>query len=379
MSEWIASVTPKSSSRSSNQDEEWKIARGKKKKNCNRNKGDAQNKINNRKISKPTHQIHISKVTTDTLEDNSSTIDERVQEIAEQIDECIVSLWSFGRDTFIYDMMLGCCCCSCCCGHPVCLQEIENQEERRMIREIVCYGIGNFSKRYSAEMLQMACALLLRYLLNHLFQRNDKSDSTHFVTSASSHLAKANRDNKSEVTRSNAHNSLVFHRKDVQTLFDSLDTIDLSLLRQQISSTGQHLTIMMSYYEPCMVAVEKRILVEIYNVLPIACNEQGKRRVVHHRNTTLFFMPHCPMRLYSNVLWANWDTLRNRSIIIMGNSLLAYSDNIVNNSERDDPTNAIIHVAPFVVERNLRWRNSSKISNYHLPLNNVLRAFNDLT
>lgn len=134
----------------------------------------------------------------------------------------------------------------------------------------------------------------------------------------------------------------------------------------------------MSYYDPCMVAIEKRILVEIYNVLPIACNEQGKRRV-HHSSTTLFYMPHCPMRLYSNVLWANWDILLERSIIIMGNSLLAYSDLIVVNSERDDPTNAIILVAPFVLERNLRWRNNSKFGNGHLALNHALRAFNDFT
>jgi hypothetical protein len=63
----------------------------------------------------------------------------------------------------------------------------------------------------------------------------------------------------------------------------------------------------------------------------------------------------------------------------MGNSLLAYSDLRVVNSERDDPTNAIIIVAPFVLERNLRWRNNSKFGNGHLALNNVLRAFNDFT
>jgi hypothetical protein len=118
------------------------------------------NNINYQTISIPP-QVHLSNVSCDTSEDNSNTMDKRVQEISEQIDECIVSLWSSGRDTFIYDMMLG-----CCCDHPVSLQEVENEDETRMIREIVCYGIGNFSKHYSAEMLQMACTLLLRYLLD---------------------------------------------------------------------------------------------------------------------------------------------------------------------------------------------------------------------
>jgi hypothetical protein len=368
----LASGLPKSSSISSNHDEEWIIARRKNSKNFNRNKGGVHNKTDYRKISK-SPQIHLSDASYDTLEDNSNTIDKRVQEIAEQIDECIVSLWSSGRDTFIYDMMLG-----CCCDHPVSLQEVENQNETRMIREIVCYGIGNFSKRYSAEMLQMACALLLRYLLDILIQRSAKTDTALLLTSESSHLIKRNKDNNLEVRNSNSNHAEVFHRNDVQRLFDSLHTIDLLLLRQQINSTRRNSTIIMSYYDPCMVAIEKRILVEIYNVLPIACNEQGKRRV-HHSSTTLFYMPHCPMRLYSNVLWANWDILLERSIIIMGNSLLAYSDLIVVNSERDDPTNAIILVAPFVLERNLRWRNNSKFGNGHLALNHALRAFNDFT
>jgi hypothetical protein len=32
---------------------------------------------------------------------------------------------------------------------------------------------------------------------------------------------------------------------------------------------------------------------------------------------TLFFMPHCPYRLYVNLLWANWDNLEN--VVILGN------------------------------------------------------------
>jgi SRR1 len=39
--------------------------------------------------------------------------------------------------------------------------------------------------------------------------------------------------------------------------------------------------------------------------------------------TTLFYMPHCPYRLYVNVLWANWDNLD--SIAILGNSFSSYS------------------------------------------------------
>lgn len=44
-------------------------------------------------------------------------------------------------------------------------------------------------------------------------------------------------------------------------------------------------------------------------------NLKGKHSSLE--NMTLFFMPHCPYRLYSNLLWANWDNLEN--VVILGN------------------------------------------------------------
>jgi hypothetical protein len=40
-------------------------------------------------------------------------------------------------------------------------------------------------------------------------------------------------------------------------------------------------------------------------------------------------MPHCPSRLYENVLWANWESLVEPSaILIVGNSLHALADTL---------------------------------------------------
>ena len=39
--------------------------------------------------------------------------------------------------------------------------------------------------------------------------------------------------------------------------------------------------------------------------------DEGRRR---RRRPTLFFMPHCPQRLYSNVLWANWSSSGRRMV-----------------------------------------------------------------
>lgn len=33
----------------------------------------------------------------------------------------------------------------------------------------------------------------------------------------------------------------------------------------------------------------------------------------------LFYMPHCPQRLYSNVLWANWTPQALARLLILGN------------------------------------------------------------
>ena len=44
-------------------------------------------------------------------------------------------------------------------------------------------------------------------------------------------------------------------------------------------------------------------------------NRKGKHRA--GSQPTLFFMPHCPFRLYVNLLWENWNNLEN--VIILGN------------------------------------------------------------
>lgn len=44
-------------------------------------------------------------------------------------------------------------------------------------------------------------------------------------------------------------------------------------------------------------------------------NRKGKHKAA--KGPTLFFMPHCPYRLYVNLLWENWDNLEN--VIILGN------------------------------------------------------------
>lgn len=190
------------------------------------------------------------------------------------------------------------------------------------LNEIIAYGIGNFSTdRFKSSMLQLACLLLLRRCAaaNNLSTNDD-----------------------------NTCNELSF--------------------RDEQSRVPIH------YYDPCILPIEKEILENEFYVNILDCNDMGKlksesmqcrhevssiqHRLQHHSKCTVFYMPHCPMRLYSNVLWAHWPRFFPSSppgkihdpVIIFGNSLLAYEERTISSCERMDDTNAVFVAAPFARE-----------------------------
>lgn len=179
--------------------------------------------------------------------------------------------------------------------------------------DIVCYGIGNFSKRYSPPMLQLTCALLLRdilqqFILDFSYSGNDRGCNVY-------------------------------------------------------------------YYEPCMTSTEQSVL-KNYSFHVIDQNERGKRIV---DRPTIFYMPHCPMRLYSNVVWANWDSILSGKILIFGNSFHAYDERSIQSTFSSDPTNAISRVLPFCVEKTIKHccKKKGKKIEHNDTISNVSVAFND--
>merc|ERR1712196_298384 len=65
-----------------------------------------------------------------------------------------------------------------------------------------------------------------------------------------------------------------------------------------------------SFFEPLMTETERRICTAL-GVAVLSENVYGKIVATNPSNNaskpkTLFFMPHCPYRLYCNVLWSNW-------------------------------------------------------------------------
>lgn len=206
----------------------------------------------------------------------------------------------------VKDVSLQIIQCAACLGRseymPNLLSAVQNVEasvdSNKGIGEIVCYGIGNFSRPYSPSMLQLACVLELRCELATM-------------------LAGGSVEKK------------------------SADEISVDMFRKKS-------TVRMFYFEPQIISVERKTLEE-FEVEIIERNEQGKRRISNKPFATLFFMPHCPMRLYSNVLWANWDpkNLFDGKLVIFGNDFDAYDERTVRTEERSDRSNCIFQILPF--------------------------------
>ncbi|RIB15602.1 SRR1-domain-containing protein [Gigaspora rosea] len=83
-------------------------------------------------------------------------------------------------------------------------------------------------------------------------------------------------------------------------------------------------------YDPILSQVDTEVLTH-YNIESIKINEKAKRAVTNH---TLFYMPHCPLGLYNNLIEANWDRVKLKDVIIVGNRLDFYNERI-NAYEKD--------------------------------------------
>jgi SRR1 len=81
-----------------------------------------------------------------------------------------------------------------------------------------------------------------------------------------------------------------------------------------------------SYFlDPCINSIEAEILKD--HQFQILENRQGRQRFLEGteaKRVIIFFMPHCPKRLYENVICAHYDALSR--VFILGNSLRNYGD-----------------------------------------------------
>jgi SRR1 len=149
-----------------------------------------------------------------------------------------------------------------------------------------------------------------------------------------------------------------------------------------------------SVYDPVMTSLDDAIL-KALKITIIDENEQGKRPITATNNdnssssrssVTVFWMPHCPMRLYSNVLWSNWGANLSNMIII-GNSFRSYSDRgFWTAADRDSDSshdNCIRAVMPLCTEESIAFINNKCTAIAHnaaadeRKLPHIEAAFND--
>lgn len=164
-----------------------------------------------------------------------------------------------------------------------------------VLKEIVSLGIGAFSKSPSA-LLQLVMTLCLAQEFLHDTNTDNKCDDQHMIK----------------------YNCIVF-----DPIFNDIEVLVCNKLGLAVSKEnkyGKHMT---------------------------TTNDDDKKSI------TMFFMPHCPYRLYCNLLWKNWSNLAN--IIIYGNSFSSYGLRRMNNSSKDiDLTDCIVCMESFIVEKPYR-------------------------
>lgn len=73
-------------------------------------------------------------------------------------------------------------------------------------------------------------------------------------------------------------------------------------------------------YDP-VLSEDELVVVESFGCRRIPVNEACRRAVSH---PTLFFMLHCGMAMYTNLLGANWGREGLRHVAILGNPLSSY-------------------------------------------------------
>ncbi len=123
-------------------------------------------------------------------------------------------------------------------------------------------------------------------------------------------------------------------------------------------------------FDPVMNELEIKVC-DSYHLAVSTDNLKGKHEAITTNNKkTLFFMPHCPYRLYCNLLWQNWYKLSD--IVIFGNSFSSY-DLRRSETTSNPKLDCVKYLLVLTTESNvsMKW---SKSSEYHFE-----NAFNDLS
>jgi len=126
----------------------------------------------------------------------------------------------------------------------------------------------------------------------------------------------------------------------------------------------------LSFFDPACGEHEAEALAAL-GVRQLDSNDQGLRCV---QGPTLLFMPHCPLQLYSNLLWANWGP-RLADLVILGNTFSDYGVTVGNSSE--DSGACVFLLAQLCQEIDLRAMLEAELDLESSTDEDFARAFNN--
>jgi len=98
--------------------------------------------------------------------------------------------------------------------------------------------------------------------------------------------------------------------------------LQLAVLLNMVATTTTTTNVSVLAFDPAFTAYEKTFLQDVLGISVMVADFGGKHKARSNART-LFYMPHCPYRLYSHVLWANWGFNLGK-ITIVGNSFSSY-------------------------------------------------------
>jgi isopenicillin-N epimerase len=126
--------------------------------------------------------------------------------------------------------------------------------------------------------------------------------------------------------------------------------LQLAVLLNMVATTSTTTTnVDVLAFDPAFTAYEKAFLKDVLDINVMVTDFGGKHKA-RSNSRTLFYMPHCPYRLYSHVLWANWGFNLGK-ITIVGNSFLSYEiRRPVSSSARQADADVVKLLTPFMAE-----------------------------
>mmetsp|Transcript_17842 Transcript_17842/g.21983 ORF Transcript_17842/g.21983 Transcript_17842/m.21983 type:complete len:446 (+) Transcript_17842:404-1741(+) len=167
----------------------------------------------------------------------------------------------------------------------------------------------------------------------------------------------------------------------------------IGTMNQREDNNRESLSCLVEVFDPLLELTDRHVISSLTGFSVGSDNNEGKTCLAYRENPygksdhivmTMFFMPHCSLRLYSNVLWSNWGKESLSRILIVGNSFANYETRLTLSSDEDeiDNTNCVLLLRKYVKESKL-WQSvsrvKSKIQSREDISNGILfeRAFND--